>query len=120
METAPYVIHIYKNSSEQFLLTMSSNFVLPGRRSNPFAKTCLAKAYAYSRSCNPRNIEHPWYGVRAISKTWVMALGSAGRQGTFAVVEGRRAVVEGRRAVVEGRRAGVVGGVLGLWEACWG
>jgi hypothetical protein len=43
---------------------------------------------------------------RLISKPWVLALGSAGQQGTFAVVEGRRAVVEGRRAVV-------VGGVLG-------
>lgn len=46
---------------------LSTDFILPGRRatSTPYAKACLAKAFATSKSrfCNPRNIEYPWYGL---------------------------------------------------------
>lgn len=43
----------------------STKFTLPGRRSGDisYAKSSLAIAYAHSRSCNPRNIEYPWYGL---------------------------------------------------------
>ena len=44
---------------------MSTHFVLPGRTINPlaFTKLQIAKAYALSRSCNPRNIEFRSYGL---------------------------------------------------------
>lgn len=44
---------------------MSAQFILPGRLTNPlaFTKLQIAKAYALSRSCNPRNIEFPLYGL---------------------------------------------------------
>jgi len=46
---------------------LSTNFILPGRRAttNTYAKSCLAKAFASSKSpfCNPRNVEYPWYGL---------------------------------------------------------
>jgi hypothetical protein len=44
---------------------MSTQFILPGRQTNPLAHTKLniAKAYALSRSCNPRNVEFSSYGL---------------------------------------------------------
>ena len=45
-------------------LSMSTDFILPGRRKDhvPLSKASLAKAFAVSRASNPRNIEYPWYG----------------------------------------------------------
>jgi hypothetical protein len=45
---------------------MSTHFILPGRRTNPklsATKFSVAKAYALSRSCNPRNVESYSYGL---------------------------------------------------------
>ena len=45
---------------------MSTHFVLPGRQADPtlsYTKLGLAKAYALSRACNPRNVEYYAYAL---------------------------------------------------------
>jgi len=44
-----------------------TDFILPGRGNSRFGvsfrKASLGRAFAESRATNPRNIEHPWYGL---------------------------------------------------------
>lgn len=46
-------------------MSVSTQFILPGRRNSPMAATKAALAWNYisSRACNPRNLEHRTYGL---------------------------------------------------------